>query len=136
MVTGLATPLVLRSVARGAGASASVAIAVSAVIALVALASFIVWLYVWAVRQSQLRGDAGDGDVDGGDGGGGQRRNPPSPTGPAGGDPAWWPDFERQFASYVAGRRAQQEALVPAGSHERRGPTWSPGQLTSTRSRA
>lgn len=51
---------------------------------------------------------AGDGDAGGGQrgphGGGGPRREPPdAPQHPgAGSTPGWWPDFERQLATYVA----------------------------------
>ncbi len=44
-----------------------------------------------------LRGEDGQ-DGDWGWGGGGSEGSPPKPS-----DPAWWPDFEREFAAYVAG---------------------------------
>jgi len=55
-------------------------------------------------------GGTGSGGTPGGDdsggGGGGSGRDPdtPRPGGGAGDDPEWWPDFERQFAEYVATR--------------------------------
>jgi hypothetical protein len=54
----------------------------------------------WALgRWDKGGGDSGD---DGGDGDGGSRvrgrRTPPK--GPPDTDPAWWPEFERQFAAY------------------------------------
>jgi hypothetical protein len=55
-------------------------------------------------------GGVGSGGTPGGDdsggGGGGSVRDPdpPRPGGGVGGDPDWWPDFEREFAAYVATR--------------------------------
>jgi hypothetical protein len=58
--------------------------------------------------------DDTDGESDGGGGGGGGRRRPP-PQAPPGGGPVDWPEFERQFAEFVArGRRP------PAPARERR----------------
>lgn len=64
------------------------------------------WCAVCSVREWQRRGDAGhdEGDGDDGGGGGGRRRKPPPPVGPRDGDPVWWPEFEREFAAYVANR--------------------------------
>jgi hypothetical protein len=47
-------------------------------------------------RASRRRRDDDDTDFRGGGG----RRGPDAPQGPAG-DPAWWPEFERQFADYT-----------------------------------
>jgi|SRR5947209_3979692 len=58
--------------------------------------------WVWAVRRWRLGGD--DSDDGDGNGGGGQRRRPTPPTGPPDAEPAWWPEFERQFAIYVETR--------------------------------
>jgi hypothetical protein len=46
--------------------------------------------------------DVSEDDSGSDDGGGNlpRRDRPPDPTG--GGDPAWWPEFERAFAEYVA----------------------------------
>src|SRR5947209_8104164 len=44
-------------------------------------------------------GRGGETDADSGSGGGGSRR-PDGPR-PTGGDPPWWPEFERQFAAHV-----------------------------------
>jgi hypothetical protein len=41
-----------------------------------------------------------DDDGDSGSGGGGGPRRPTPPQQP-GGDPVWWPEFERQFAAHV-----------------------------------
>ncbi len=60
-----------------------------------------VWLVAWSARQWPPRDDADDED-----GGGTPRDDPPSPITPSDGDPVWWPDFERQFAAYVAARPA------------------------------
>jgi hypothetical protein len=58
--------------------------------------------------------DDPDGESDGGGGGGGRRR-PPPPEAPRGTGPVDWPEFERQFADFVArGRQA------PAAARERR----------------
>jgi hypothetical protein len=60
-------------------------------------------LHLWT--QAGDGGQAGPGDRDAHGGGGPRRRRPDSPC-PGGGDvaPSWWPDFERQLASYVADR--------------------------------
>lgn len=52
--------------------------------------------------------DGGSSD----DGGGGLRR-PPEPPTPSGADgPAWWPEFERDFARHVADvRRSRSSSL-------------------------
>jgi hypothetical protein len=54
-------------------------------------------------------GDDDDGDSRGGGGRGGP--GPDAPRGPAG-DPAWWPEFERQFAAHVDGLRRSRTAPV------------------------
>jgi hypothetical protein len=47
------------------------------------------------------------------DGGGGNQ--PPSGPGPkCGGDPAWWPEFEREFASYVAATESERRPSANA----------------------
>jgi hypothetical protein len=60
-------------------------------------------------RPHQRHSDDDDADFrgDGGPGGPG----PDAPRGPEG-DPAWWPEFERQFAAHVAGLRTSTTALV------------------------
>jgi hypothetical protein len=59
-----------------------------------------------ASMRDRRRNDADVSEDDSGsDGGGGNMRRrdrPPEPRG--GGDPAWWPDFERAFDEYVAAR--------------------------------
>ena len=44
----------------------------------------------------------GDEDADSGSGGGGGGLRGPDGPRPAGEGPEWWPEFERQFAAYVA----------------------------------
>ena len=46
-------------------------------------------------------GPDGDDDDSGSDGGGPGRRRP-SPRRPPSSSPDWWPEFEREFADYVA----------------------------------
>jgi hypothetical protein len=70
--------------------------------ALTALAVLHVTMGVIAWRLFRTRG-SGDDDQDGGGGGGGgqrRRRDPRRPPPPP--DPICWPEFERQFAEYVA----------------------------------
>ena len=55
----------------------------------------------------------GDADADSGSGGGGGSRRPDGPR-PPGGDPQWWPEFERQFAAHV--ELIQQLEAQPAGN--------------------
>lgn len=62
------------------------------------LAGLIIWLLVRTGRSG------GSDDDDGGGGGGGTGRRPPRGPQPGGAD--WWPEFERQFAAYVAHRSA------------------------------
>lgn len=50
-------------------------------------------------------GDGGNDESDdegGGGGGGGRKRTPP--RGSPSNEPEWWPEFEREFAFYVANR--------------------------------
>ncbi len=48
------------------------------------------------------RRDGADGESGPGGGGHGPGRGGPGGPSPEGGDPVWWPEFERQFADYVA----------------------------------
>jgi hypothetical protein len=51
------------------------------------------------------QGHGRDDDQGGGGGGGGSDRLPRPPlTPPGAGEPDWWPQFERDFARYVASR--------------------------------
>ena len=55
-----------------------------------------------------------DDDGDSGSGGGGGRRRPGRPPRP-GGDPVWWPEFERQFAAYVRSPSAERSTMTVGG---------------------
>lgn len=62
-------------------------------------------LFLWqAVRRSD--GGADDSDESGPGGGGWGRGGPTPPCPPPDADPAWWPEFEREFAAYVNGHLA------------------------------
>ena len=68
-------------------------------------------LHLWT--QGGDGADSGPGH--GGDhGGGGPRRRPDAPPHRGGGsDPSWWPEFDRQLASYVAEREREQRQPAP-----------------------
>lgn len=70
----------------------------------------LVWVVVLVTRPPRHGGD----DDDEGRGGGGGPRGPDRPPSPSG-DPAWWPDFERQFAEYAAVLRARKAAHLREG---------------------
>src|ERR1700712_4813522 len=59
-------------------------------------------------------------DDSGSDGGGGGGGRPPKPRPPG---PPWWPEFERDFAEYVAGLRARspQPRAPTTVTHQRAG---------------
>lgn len=60
---------------------------------------------VLAVRATRPRGADAHDDDSGHGGGGGNVRPPTRPWEPCGeGDPAWWPEFEREFEAYAAER--------------------------------
>jgi hypothetical protein len=52
-----------------------------------------------------------DGPDDDDNGGGGGRGGPPPDEPPPG--PSWWPEFEREFADYVAKRRTRRSRGEP-----------------------
>jgi hypothetical protein len=56
------------------------------------------WLAARSLRRRRLGDDSDDGDGFGGGGGG---RRPTPPNRPPDADPEWWPEFEREFATYV-----------------------------------
>jgi hypothetical protein len=58
-------------------------------------------LMVVLTRPPTDRQDGADGDSGPGGGGRGPGRGGRDGPPPAGGDPVWWPEFERQFADYV-----------------------------------
>jgi hypothetical protein len=70
-------------------------------------------------------------------GGGSRRPEPPRPRCP--GDPAWWPEFERDFATYAASVRAAESATAnqPANAcaQDQQGcaPSRSPRRRTGAR---
>jgi hypothetical protein len=65
--------------------------------AVLTLAIVLLWLHM---------GNSGPGPGDSDDDSGGGGRRPPEPPPPA--DPGWWPEFERDFAAYVAPTREKQ----------------------------
>ena len=71
------------------------------------VACLFAWLLLshWSLR----------GHDDPGDSGGGGRPGRPSPEPPPAPDgPAWWPEFEREFAAYVAAVDVRSGAEVSA----------------------
>jgi hypothetical protein len=64
----------------------------------------IVVLGAWLYRHDGPEDSGGHG------GSGGPRPEPPPPDGPT-----WWPEFEREFAAYVAGKDENEKRPVPAG---------------------
>lgn len=81
----------------GARGSSDLPVAV-AFLLLMALGGLAVWFLAPRAWRSQE-----DEDGDPGSGGGGGPRPPEQPPSP-GGDPVWWPEFERQFAAYLVSR--------------------------------
>ncbi len=76
-------------------------IAVGCAVIAASIVVIVVTLHIWT--------QAGAGP----EGGGGQRRNeggavPPQP-GSGGTGPGWWPEFERQFASYLGDRDRERQ---------------------------
>jgi hypothetical protein len=72
-----------------------------------------VWLAWWSSRR--FTGGAEDWN-DGDSGGGGWGRGPRPKTPPPNSDPEWWPEFERQFAVYLQGHRAQPAQPCSTGA--------------------
>jgi hypothetical protein len=70
----------------------------------VCLGGLVVTLIALFTEPPPDRRDGGEGDSGPG-GGGGPGRGGPDHPGPGGGDPTWWPEFERQFAEYVTPER-------------------------------
>ncbi len=83
-------------------------------LAIVAVAVLVV---AFVVAVLSLRGDSGSGGDERGGGGGGI--GPPRPGKPPPATPGWWPEFERDFAAYVA---AHDRLATPSrgGEHRRR----------------
>ena len=83
--------------AHGASLTGPVAVAVAVMVGLCVL---ITWIMVFTEPPTDRR-DGRDGDSGPGGGGRGPGGGRPDGPHPAGGDPVWWPEFERQFADYV-----------------------------------
>jgi hypothetical protein len=66
------------------------------------------WLY--GHEGSDDSGHEGPDDSGGHGGSGGPPPQPPPPDGPT-----WWPEFEREFAAYVAGKDENDKRPVPVG---------------------
>jgi hypothetical protein len=75
--------------------------------AIVAGALVIAWVRTrpWHNDHGDDGGGGGSGWGRGGGGGGGNDGGPS----PGGGSPAWWPEFERQFAEHVEKLRAREQ---------------------------
>lgn len=71
---------------------------------------FLVALALIGNRQPPRR--EGDDDQGSGPGGGPGRPGPDDGDAP-GGAPAWWPEFEREFAAYAADRNAVNQPTIP-----------------------
>jgi hypothetical protein len=61
-------------------------------------------------RRARPSQEDDDGDDSGSGGGGGPRRPTPPPQ--PGGDPVWWPEFERQFAAHVRSQSREGSAIT------------------------
>lgn len=89
------------SVAHSATTTGRLGLAMTLVAFAVMFVPFAIVLFIACRASDRSRSDEGDGDSGRGGGGpGGPRRptgGPPLPDG----DPAWWPEFERQFLAYV-----------------------------------
>jgi hypothetical protein len=79
-------------------AAATIGIAIAAF----AVTLGMVLLLARALRSIDRAAEPDDDDTAPGDGG--SKRPPYRPSGP-GGEPAWWPEFERQLAEYVTRAR-------------------------------
>jgi hypothetical protein len=75
-------------------------IAAAVVVALFLLVFAITAILVVTPARHE-HGDGRDGDSGPEGGGGGPGGKGPDQPRPSGGDPVWWPEFERQFADYV-----------------------------------
>ena len=88
------------------------------VVACVLFVVCVVWLLAAGSGPAGLHD--GEDDLESGAGGGGGGGGGPS-SGPdgrdaPGGEPAWWPEFERQFAAHVAARTAGVGARPGVGA--------------------
>ncbi len=109
--------------AHGARASAGSVTRASAIgAALIAVATLVVpfggiVLFVACLTPRHEPRDDGDDDSGSGGGPGGPRGPGGGPPKPEGG-PAWWPEFERQFAAYVAHDRRVEPVVATAQADE------------------
>jgi hypothetical protein len=87
-------------------------VAGGAALIVVSIAAIVSTVHLWA--QAGIGGQIGPGHG-GADGGDGPKRRPDGPQhGGGGGAPGWWPDFERQFALYVAERERGRAVTLSA----------------------
>ena len=91
----------------GTRADGGLAVAIT-LLMLIAFGGLAIGLLARRARPSQ---EDDDGDSGSG-GGGGPRRPKPAPQ--PGGDPVWWPEFERQFAAYVRSRSQEGSTMTVA----------------------
>ena len=75
----------------------------------------------WFGVRSAVPKRPGSGGEDGDESGPGRGpwRGPRPPKHPPDPDPHWWPDFEREFAAYVARGRRERAGTVRTGSPQR-----------------
>jgi hypothetical protein len=76
----------------------------------------LLWLALVAIHAP--RHDDDDGHWWGWGGGGSRRPDPEGPRSPNR-DPDWWPEFEQQFAAYVALQRELPVQIVSSGNGTR-----------------
>jgi hypothetical protein len=106
MRSSILEPVMLIAVAQAHPGSPDLWATVIVIVALLGMPVLSVW-FLW-------RGEDGPDDS-GPDGGGGGGGGPPRDTPPPPDGPAWWPEFEREFAAYVAavGSRPRARARGP-----------------------
>ena len=73
-----------------------------------ALAGLVIVLAIGASQPAEDGPDRPDDDDDGGSKT--PSSGPPPPCAPTGADPAWWPEFEREFAAHVGRDRVTAAA--------------------------
>jgi hypothetical protein len=82
--------------------------AVTAGLATTVIVSTIALVAVVVLALRAIDGESGG--TDSGGGGGGNDRPRPRPD--RGGDPAWWPEFERELDRYAASRERDRDTRV------------------------
>jgi hypothetical protein len=85
-------------------------VVLSIVLGALLVAAFL-WLAVVGIGQPP--GREGDDEPGSGPNGGGPRRPGPDRGNPSGGAPAWWPEFEREFAAHVRNRQQPSDDVEP-----------------------